>query len=88
MQPVRQTHRNLAINYCSLLSTQRPLDTVAELVGFPPVAGDRASYPDCRLGVRGGGAVISRAQPVYLQLRKNPHRAEGAKRRAIGCATL
>jgi len=41
MQPVRQTHRNLAINY-SRLSTQRPLDTVAELVGFPPVAGDRS----------------------------------------------
>jgi hypothetical protein len=54
MLPVRQTRRNLAINYCSVLSTQRPLDSAAALVGFPPVAGDRASYPDCRLGVMGG----------------------------------
>jgi hypothetical protein len=34
MKPVRQTHPNLAIKYYSLLSILRPLDTIAEVVGF------------------------------------------------------
>jgi hypothetical protein len=52
MQPSAKHIATWLLTITSLLATQRPLDTVAELVGFPPVAGDRAYTPIVGLGSR------------------------------------
>src|SRR5712675_363469 len=44
--------------------------------------------PKCQEWVTGGGAVNRRAPPVSLQLRKNPHPAEGRRDSSYGVGAI
>jgi hypothetical protein len=67
MQPSAKHIATWLLTITSLLATQRPLDTVAELVGFPPVAGDRAYTPIVGLGSRPVKLEVSTYRPVALR---------------------